>query len=184
MKTSEHNFVTYLESLAQADDRGALAALRRGLGQPPGTVPDMFRYVIPRLPENAYPGSWTEKTYYLIASLFALHPKSAPEGNLGDHFAALRDPDPDKNAALERRFTAILNANPDDLPDYLRQAISFLRSKDETPVNWHELMWHLLQMGDPERADQIRKRWATAFWRNRSRETEQPNIESTPTHPE
>ena len=184
MKTSEHHFVTYLENLAQAEDRGALAALRRGLGQPPGTVPDMFRYVVPRLPENAYPGSWAEKIYYLVASLFALHPKSASGGNLGDHFAALREPDPDKNTALERRFTALLNAHPDDLPDYLRQAISFLRSKDETPVNWHELMWHLLQMSDPERAAQIRKRWATSFWRTRSRETEQPSIESTPAYPE
>ena len=33
--TKERPFVTYLESLRE--DRGALAALRRGLGQPPGT---------------------------------------------------------------------------------------------------------------------------------------------------
>ena len=42
----EHGFVTYLQSLAEKDDRGALAALRRGLGQSPGSVPDTFRYVV------------------------------------------------------------------------------------------------------------------------------------------
>ncbi len=64
MKTPTHPFITYLESLAKAEDRGTLAALRRGLGQSPGTVPDMFRYVVPRLPDNA--NKWTEKTYYMI----------------------------------------------------------------------------------------------------------------------
>lgn len=158
-------FVNYLESLKE--NRGALAALRRGLGQPPGTVPDMFPYVVPRLPENAYPDSWPEKSYYLIASLYAFHPESTSAGNLGAHFARLRDPDPDKNDALERRFTALLTANPEDLHIYLRQAISFLRSKDETPINWHALMWDVLSLNNPERATKTQKRWAQGFWGRR-----------------
>lgn len=36
---TKHPYIIYLESLRE--DRAALAALRRGLGQPPGTVPDM-----------------------------------------------------------------------------------------------------------------------------------------------
>ena len=164
MKTQEHYFITYLQTLAE--DRGALAALRRGLGQPPGTAPDMFRYVVPLLPKDAWPGSWTEKTYYLIASLYAMHPASTNEGNLGDHFAANLDPDPERNAAIERRFTALLTAHPDDLPSYLRQAISFLRSReDKGRVNWHQLMWDVLQLGQPNAATEVQKRWATAFWR-------------------
>lgn len=160
--TQAHNFIQYLETLA--DDKGALAALRRGLGQPPGTVTDLFRYIIPRLPENVYPGSWSEKTYYLIASLFALHPVNTPTGNMGTHFATLRDPDPEKNDALERRFTSLLNANPEDFHIFLRQAISFLKSKDETPINWHALMWDTLALGNPDRAPLIQKQWAQGFW--------------------
>jgi CRISPR system Cascade subunit CasB len=181
MKTPEHPFITYLETLKE--DRGALATLRRGLGQPPGTVSDMFRYVVPQLPGGAYPGSWTEKTYYLVASLFALHPEGISEGNLGNHFADLRDPDPDKNDALERRFTALLTAHPEDLHIYLRQAISFLRSKEEGnkgKVNWHQLMWDVSQLGNPEKAPSIQKYWANAFWRSRKSETQTPSTNPEP----
>lgn len=159
----KHNFVTYLETLQE--DRGALAALRRGLGQPPGNAPEMFPYVVNKLPEKAYPGSWTEKTYYLVASLYALHPESAAKGNFGTHFAHTLDlKNPDNNTAVERRFTALLTAHPEDLPHYLRQAVSFLKSKD-VPVNWHQLMRHLLQWNHPERAVKVQKSWATQFWR-------------------
>ena len=164
----QNHFITYLETLA--DDRGALAALRRGLGLLPGTVPEMFRYIIPRLPERVYPGSWAEAAHYLVASLYALHPVSTQTGNLGDHFAALRDPDPDKNDALERRFTALITAHPQDLHIYLRQAIGFLKSKDETPVNWHALMWDILALGNPDRAPNVQKHWARGFWRYRQAE--------------
>lgn len=171
----EHGFVTYLESLAE--DRAALAALRRGLGQPPGTVPDMHRYVIPFLPESVYAGSWSEQTYYLIAALYALHPSGTAEGNIGSHFARTLDPNPDYNTAVERRFTALLTAHPQDLHFYLRQAISFLRSK-EVPVNWHQLMWDVLKWDDPDRAPQVQKRWAAQFWRRRQQQDDEVKEQS------
>jgi CRISPR system Cascade subunit CasB len=177
MKTREHSLVHHLEAFK--DNRGALATLRRGLGQPPGTVPDMFRYIIPLLPQDAFPGSWTERSYYLIASLYALHPESKATGDLGEHFAENLDPNPDYNAAIERRFVALLTAHPDDLHIYLRQAISFLKSKEEKGrVNWHQLMWDLLQLGNPDSAARVQKRWANHFWRRTATEprstTEQP----------
>jgi len=162
--SQEHSFVTYLTSLEE--NRGALAALRRGLGQAPGSVPDMYRYVVPLLPENAYPGSWTERSYYLIAALYAMHTESVSDGNLGDHFAKHLDRvNPERNDAIERRFIALLTAHHDDLHIYLRQGISFLRSKDKTPVNWHQLMWDVIALGYPDRATGVQKRWASAFWR-------------------
>lgn len=169
MQTLTHTFITYLETLA--DDRAALAALRRGLGQPPGTVADMYPYVVRLLPKEAYPNSWIEQSYYLIAALYALHPQSMAEGNLGDHFAKTLDPNPDLNAATERRFTALLTAHPDDLPFYLRQAISFLKSKDQA-INWHQLMWDVRDWGQPDRQIRVQKRWATQFWRRRDKESD------------
>lgn len=154
----EERFITYLESLREREDRrAALAALRRGLGRPPGTVAEMYPYVVPWLPDDA---PWKERAYYLIASLFAYHPAPGGTGNMGHHFAQACDPQGD-NTAVERRFTALLAAHPDDLDFYLRQAVSFLKSK-EVPVNWHQLLSDLLAWGHPDRY--VQQRWARAFW--------------------
>jgi len=158
----EHYFIIYLKSLVEKDDRGALASLRRGLGQKPGAAPEMYRYVIPHLPKNL--SEWQEESYYLIAALFASHPLSTDKGNLGDHLAKIRTKD--NETALERRFTALLSAHLDDLPDYLRQTISLLKSK-EIPVNWNQMLNDLQWWSHPEYGDRVRKRWATAFWGSR-----------------
>jgi CRISPR system Cascade subunit CasB len=154
MTPKTYPFVEYLESLG--DDRGALAALRRGLGQSPGTVASMYPYVVPWLPASRQ----AEPIYYLLAALFAYHPATRGEGNMGSHFAHAREPGSD-DTALERRFTALLAAHPDDLPTYLRQAIGFLRSK-EVPVNWHQLFHDLQRWAYEDRP--VQKEWARAFW--------------------
>lgn len=160
---NEQPFVTYLEGLRE--DRGALAALRRGLGQPPGTAASMYRYVVPWLGEDAPP--WREAAYYTVAALFASHPAPGGTDNMGAHFARTRRPGGD-DTAIERRFTALLAAHADDLDTYLRQAVSYLRSK-EVPVNWHQLLSDVLAWGHPERY--VQKRWARAFWgRERAQE--------------
>ncbi|GAB4535579.1 MAG: hypothetical protein Fur0018_25950 [Anaerolineales bacterium] len=153
-------FVAYLQSLAEKQERGALAALRRGLGQPPGQAPEMYPYVIPYLPAGLHPEG--EAACYLLASLFAFHPESAAKGNMGDHMAAAARQSPNSEA-IERRFTVLLNAHPDDLPAYLRQTVSFLKAKG-VPVNWEQLLRDLLYWAHPDYGPQIRKRWANAFW--------------------
>ena len=163
MERETQPFIEYLEGLR--DNRGALAALRRGLGQPPGTVADMYRYVVPWLPGEAKP--WREAAYYQVAALFAYHPAAGGVGNMGDHFARAREPQGD-DTAIERRFTALLAAHRDDLDSYLRQAISFLRSK-EVPVSWHRLFFDLQRWGYDGRP--VQQEWARAFW-GRPQETE------------
>lgn len=153
-----HPFIVRLQKLADEQERGALAALRRGLGQPLGTAPDMFRYVEPYLPQKR--GRAQETAYYLVAALFALHPKFTGVGNMGTHMRAC-DPEGKNSDALERRFTALLAAHPDDLPEYLRQTVSFLKSK-EIPVNWNRLFWDLQNWDDEDR--HVQKHWAGAFW--------------------
>ena len=155
-----HPYIRHLQSLAEGQDRGALAALRRGLGQPPGTVAEMFRYVEPWLSERR--SAAQEAAFYLVAALFALHPRSASAGNMGTHLAQSRAAGGED--ALERRFTALLAAHPDDLPVYLRQAVSFLKSK-EIPVNWEQLLSDLQNWDHPQRF--VQKKWASAFWGSR-----------------
>ncbi len=159
-----HPYVGFLEGLRE--DRAALAALRRGLGQPAGTVASMFRYVVPWLPADAK--SWQERRYYLIASLFAYHPQAGGMGNMGDHFARTRTPQGD-DTATERRFTALLDAHPEDLDVYLRQAVSLLRSK-EVAVNWRQLFDDLRRWGYESRP--VQNAWARAFWGRRNQETQ------------
>ena len=163
MSNLEERFINRLKELAAGQNRGALASLRRGLGQPPGTVAEMYRYVEPFLGGMESGARFKERAFYLVAALFAYHPKSTDEGNMGTHLAKTRiDAGAD---ALERRFTALLAAHPDDLPDYLRQAVSFLKSKEE-PVNWLRLVQDLQnweKRDDPKYS--VQKKWAREFWR-------------------
>jgi len=163
MSSLEERFIDRLKQMAEGGERGALASLRRGLGQPPGTVAEMYRYVEPFLGGMESGARYKEFAFYLVAALFAFHPKSTNEGNMGTHLAKTRtDAGTD---ALERRFTALLAAHPDDLSEYLRQAVSFLKSK-EIPVNWNQLLRDLQnwdKRDDPKYS--VQKRWAREFWR-------------------
>lgn len=168
-----HPFITYLEGLAERQDRGALAALRRGLGQPPGTVAAMYPYVVPWLPKDVRP--WEEAAYYLIAALFALYPSPSGTGNLGASFRQAQPKEPpapegERISPVERRFTVLLAAHPDDLPDHLRQAVSFLKSK-EVAVNWHQLFADIQQWNRLDR--RVQREWARAFWARRWESPEQ-----------
>ncbi|MBT9258210.1 MAG: type I-E CRISPR-associated protein Cse2/CasB [Clostridiales bacterium] len=152
-----HPFVKYLLELAE--DRAALAALRRGLGRPPGTVPEMFPYVIPFLPREL--GLQEEATYYTLAALFALHPSHTYRGNMGDHMAQAAYKG--NREAVERRFVALLAARSEDLPERLRQTIGFLKAQ-EVRVNWDALFSALRYWNHSNYGARIRREWARAFW--------------------
>ena len=152
-------FIEYLTALTPENDRGTLAALRRGLGVPPGEEVGMYRYVAPFVPDSER-GREREKIYYLVASLYAYHRLSTDEGNFGAHMAKAASLSTDVTAT-ERRFTALLGARLEDLADVLRQAVSFLRSKD-VEINWQALFDDLRRWDYPNKP--VQRRWANAFW--------------------
>jgi len=168
--SSPNPFIRHLLGLNPERDRQELAILRRGLGAPPGQDVRMYPYVVRYLPENVR-GTEEERFYYLIAALFAYHPSNTSEGNFGNHMAqaALLSVDA---TAVERRFTILLNAHIEDLPDYLRQAVSFLKSK-EVPINWARLFKDVSSWDHPEKF--VQRHWANAFWwdLNRSFQSDQ-----------
>ncbi len=167
-----HPFIQHLYTVAQREDRRILAALRRGLGKAPGAAPEMFPHVVPWLPGDLY--RQDEIAYYTIASLFAYHPKVTASGNMGDHLVAAQTTG--REDALERRFVALLSAHSDDLPNILRQSVSFLASK-EIPINWDALFRDIRLWGHPIRGEDVRKSWATSFWRYRTTNTDQAQSE-------
>jgi CRISPR system Cascade subunit CasB len=161
---NEKDFVAYLKELAAREDRGALAALRRGLGRPPGTAAEMYPYLVPRLPEG---WGWRQECYYVIAALFALHPDRPwpGQGNLGDTFRAMAQQDAARPGeipeAVERRFVALLKCRRDDLFDHLRHAVGLARSK-EAGVHWEQLMQDIRNWDREDR--RVQRHWAQSFW--------------------
>jgi len=179
--------VGYLKGMAEREDRGKLAALRRGLGKPPGTVPEMFPLLVPwthTLPQ------YQADLYYLVAALFASHPMAADEGNFGDACAWTHrkiradrgmSPADDEVDSLERRFVALLNAHADELSEHLRHAVA-LAAGQEVPINWAQLLSDLRYWDHPDRF--IQRRWANSYWGGRRedrQEGKQPAEEAVST---
>ena len=153
----QKNFIGYLLGLAQEgrEDRGALADLRCGLGREPGEMARVHRHVVPYLPEKNYDDRW----YYLVATLFGAYPEHRTGTSLGKAFAPLRA----KSDSMESRFVALLNADPEDLGDHLRHAVSLLKA-NEQPLDWFRFFADLLQWDHPDRHVQLR--WARDFYGN------------------
>ncbi len=160
-------FVAFLAGLATpaSENRAALAALRRGLGRPPGEAAELFPYVVPWIPQQV--SAWEEATYYLVASLFALHPEIWPDEsersssrNFGASMARLSVAQ-GRREAVERRFVALLNAHRDDVAEHVRRAVAMLKAAG-VPVDWAQLLEDLRRWDWQERP--VQRRWAKSFW--------------------
>ena len=157
-------------------DRATLAKLRRGLGKKVGQAGErdvwLFRSLEGAAPKDEDPAA-------LIASLFAMHPKNSNDG-LGTAFRRLFEAR-GESASIEKRFAALLDADAEDLPGRLRQAISLL--KPDFPIDWRTLLQDLVDW-DRERRP-VQRRWAREFWAGRSAdeapESETPHVEERTT---
>lgn len=169
----------YLVPLAddKNPERTALADLRRGLSDFPDLSPYMHRHVQPQMPQKI--NEWGKFTYYLTAALFAAHQISTDEkSNLGSHFHKLLDPkNEEANKPVERRFTYLLAAHPQDLHFHLRQAVVFLKSK-EIAINWEQLMWDIYKWNDPDERPKVQENWAGRFWQALKSEEENQTVET------
>lgn len=192
-------FIRYLESLRDREDRGAIAALRRGLGKPLGTVFSMAPYVEPWVSSLS---DRDRKAHYLIASLFASHPgrrsdehdvhtpSEATPQNLGDVFAGIVRTDirpgeryEDASRRTERRFVALLNADYEDLPNHLRHAVSLAKSRG-VAMDYGKLLTDLRSWDSDTKW--VQQRWASSFWNRKivevpaiAGDTEQEDLEDT-----
>jgi len=145
-----------------------LAALRRGAGTPPGSVPAMYPHVLPWVLRQRR----LEDVAYVIGSLFALHPQTGGSGNMGKALSMV----PRQSDSLEKRFVALLNSHRDDLPHHLRQAVSLLKS-NEIPVGWRQLLSDILHWEHESRF--VQQQWAREFWQRKIEETLEPQTKTT-----
>ncbi|MCP3973641.1 MAG: type I-E CRISPR-associated protein Cse2/CasB [bacterium] len=165
---SEARFIGHLRALVDRDDRGSLAALRRGVGRTPGAIPAAFAQVAPWLPDDA--PAWDDRNWYDAATLFALHHQSRgiPTGDDGDFGKSLnrlrraRQREHNPTDSLDRRVTALLAAERDHLPYDLRQLITLLRGEG-IGVDYLRLLRDLRAWGHPDRY--VQRRWARNYYR-------------------
>jgi CRISPR system Cascade subunit CasB len=163
---SEHaqSFIAHLSGLAERD-RGALAALRRSLAFDPGAYPPAYPYVERFVGPDRHADDPRRQALYLTAGLFALHPKHQATVSLAGAFGTLAKAR--GSASIEQRFVALLGADPEHLPQMLRQAVSLLMA-DGSGFDFARLLDDLARWLDPyafDTRDSLRQRWARDFYR-------------------
>ena len=152
-------------------DRARLAALRRGLGKPPGEADEMYPLVEPHLPDDAWPTQIDAA--YTVAGLFGYHHQHWPlpadgqreRHSLGASLGQIRLREGgDEDQGVARRFLALLDARPEELPRRLFALFSLMKSGGrEVAVDYYRLYHDLANWGDADRG--VQRRWAADFWR-------------------
>src|SRR5574337_42847 len=132
---SMNAFLNWLENLNERDTR-VRAVLRRSLAFAPGAFPAAFPYVEPFLKDDA--PHWRRQAHYLVAALWAVHWKEGRPGSalpIGEAAAChaltqhTREQLAKGTSSTERRFIALLDADPEQLPHRLRQMVALLKEQ-------------------------------------------------------
>ena len=141
--------------------RQALAELRAGLAFSPSGRLRMARHVVPFLPPDPRP---IDRWFYVVGALFAATPErrgGRRNVSLGAVFRELHE-QKDGSESIEARFLALVNSRADNLPTYLRHAVSLFDS-NEIELDWRLLLADLFGWGDPDR--KVQDRWLRHFYR-------------------
>ncbi len=167
---------------------GDAAALRRSLATPPGADPRVHRIVYPLLHGVPVYDEWR---WFLVAALAALIPRQGrtrganvdAARSLGESLRRLaaseergRKSRPDRPPPLERRFVALLDADPAEIHVHLRALVPrCLRAGVD--VDLVRLLRDLAGWSDPTR--RVQRRWARDFWaRGADRGPDAPDSDS------
>jgi len=154
--------VNQLTKLAKPDDpdREVLAHLRRGLCGPAAYTLSRVGWLFRSVPDDW--GNRALDNAILAAGLFAWVKGKCTQAdnvNFGRAFGSV--PTDDQKQRREKRFTALLDADPTELPFLLRQAVTLIEGQ---PLDWKSLIVHLMNWDDPDRY--VQKQWARGFWWN------------------
>jgi CRISPR type I-E-associated protein CasB/Cse2 len=176
MTGTEDKLVSYLLGLKDRGDRGALAALRSGIGKNPGEAPRMYPHVGPFL-SSADPVRTSVRVAFATASLFAMHPQQTEGRSLG--LALWHSVRRDGKSGgthveegVEKRFSAALDAHPDDLINHVQGLISLCESSGQG-LDWYRFRRDLYSLlsDDEESRDRTRLHWARDFWQGPRQDT-------------
>jgi CRISPR type I-E-associated protein CasB/Cse2 len=147
-------FVHHLEDL----EPGERARFKRNAGSGLSQAREVTTLFYRLLPAGVPAAQ--EEAFFLVATLFPLAAQ-ASAGNLGDALRRARK-EKQNDKGLDRRLEVLLDANEEQLPFRLRQAVHFLQS-NRVAVNWAGLLADLLQWDHPLRL--VQRRWARAYFK-------------------
>ena len=145
-----------------------LAALRRGIGREPGSVPAMWPYYT-TLSED---GSLTPslRAEHLVLTLYAVHQQSRPGPmhqrgiGVGTALQALRRSEKFSPEAVDRRFSAAATATSlGEVAAHLRGLITQLRAIGQG-LDYDLLVRDLVNWQNPERRLGVRRRWGGQYF--------------------
>lgn len=145
-----------------ADDSAVVAVLRRSASYEPGRYPPAFPHVEPYLQGM---GEWQRQAAYLTAACWAQGARRDGGQAMALPVAArtLRHHSAMGSKSIEQRFTALLDADSDELQWRLRHLTSQLTAA-AILIDWPALLKDLWAWNSRTRHVQIR--WARQFWAN------------------
>jgi len=164
-----------------------LAALRRGMGRPPGSVPAMWQHYVHLgdgptgsaagdAPESSARGWARLVAEHHALTLFGMHQQSQTRPmhhtgfGLGNAVRALADSGRFSTEAVRRRFTAAATAGGvEELAHHLRGLISQLRSVDPPlALDYTRLVQDLTSWQFPDGQALVRRSWGRQYESRRS----------------
>ena len=155
--------------------RAMCAKLRRAIGKPPGSVPDVWELTLHGakdgwLSRNDKP-SYAEWAIHTTLTLYALHRQGKSESMNREGFsfanatAELVRKDDNRIDAIRRRFNAVATAMEfTELAYHARGIIQLLKAEDIC-MDYPRFAQDLVVFQYPGGADKIRLRWGEDFYR-------------------
>ena len=175
--TPAMEFVDQIRSLKERD-RGRLAVLKRNAGNTISEAHGVaWIYGLIARQDRAAP----DETLFLVASLLASD-KAALDGNqfrgnFGLTLGLLKSRPDVSDAAIDRRFAILLDAEFDpsvgggELPFRLRQMVKLISSKGSIYIDWPQLITDLRSWDHASKF--VQKRWAKSYYAPATPNTEE-----------
>lgn len=159
--------------------RATLAQLRRGIGKPPGSAPELWNATFQGLPEDLM-GAGNKPTraewaVHTALTLYALHqqgksPREKSMHRQGHRLGmAVRDlvHGEDEESRIKRRFDAVATAGGlIELSNHLRGLIQLLKSED-IALDYAQLTEDIYRYQFSGARDSVRLNWGRDFYRSK-----------------
>lgn len=166
----------YLHTPPSPAARADLAQLRRGLGKPAGSVPELWPLTLGLVPESLSGDrdepNRAEQATHAALTLYALHQQSAsqpmhqPGISCGYAMGTLRGAEQWSDEAVTRRFMSVATAESiEGILTHVRGLVTQLRTVQQG-LDYARLADDFVGLLTPGKAQKIRMQWGRAFYRN------------------
>jgi CRISPR system Cascade subunit CasB len=163
-------------SVPSAQQRAALAKLRRGIGKEPGEMPEVWDITLAELPESLTRrdgvATRAEQAIHVSLTLFALHQQGKSETvsrsniSFGAAVRQLVTPDKSNEQAIKRRFDAAITAK--EFAEFSHHARGFIQlmkaNKNNIFLDYPKFARDLYWLQNSEQRTKIMLRWGQDFW--------------------